>query len=114
LVKISREDKNGVVILRLEGKLLGGPDSDAMREVISSAIEAGKKNVVIDLSKVSLVNSTGVGILIATHTTLKRNEGAMKLLSVAKRVSSVLIISGLMTIFEAYNTEEEAIASFDT
>ncbi len=111
-MNISKEVKQDVMVFRLDGKLLGGPDSEVMREAMKEAVEDGYHRVLVDLGKVSLINSTGVGILIASHTTLKRHDGTLKLLHVAKRIANVLMISGLMTIFEAYNDEDEALASF--
>ncbi len=70
-MKITREDKGNVAILRLNGKLLGGPDSETMRGAVLGAIEDGKRNVLVDLQKVSLANSTGLGILTTNLATLR-------------------------------------------
>ena len=70
------------------------------------------RRVLVDLGKVSWVNSTGLGILIANYTTLKREEGKLKLLNVSKRIESILMVTKLNTIFDSYSTEEEALQSF--
>jgi len=111
-MKIKREERDGVLILRLEGKLMGGPDADSIQSAIREGVEAGKKNVLVDLGSVSWVNSTGLGILIANYTTLKREGGMVRLLHVSKRIESILMVTKLNTIFESYNDEEEALASF--
>jgi anti-sigma B factor antagonist len=111
-MKIKREEKDGVLVLRLEGKLMGGPDADTIHNAIREGVEAGQKNVLVDLGSVSWVNSTGLGILIANYTTLKREGGALRLLHVSKRIESILMVTKLNTIFESYNDEEEALGSF--
>lgn len=111
-MKIKREEKDGVLVLRLEGKLMGGPDADTIHNAIREGVEAGKKNVLVDLGSVSWVNSTGLGILIANYTTLKREGGMLRLLNVSKRIESILMVTKLNTIFESYNDEEEALQSF--
>ena len=111
-MKINREEKDGILILRLEGKLMGGPDAEAIHSAIREGVEAGKKNVLVDLGKVSWVNSTGLGILIANFTTLKREGGMLKLLNVSKRIESILMVTKLNTIFESFNEEADAITSF--
>ena len=113
-MKITREDKGNVVILRLDGKLLGGPDSDTMRSTVLGAIEDGKCNVVVDLEKVSLANSAGLGILVTNLTTLRRNEGTLKLLNVPKRIGSALQTTWLTRVFELYSDEGEALSSFES
>ena len=69
---------------------------------------------VIDLSRVSWVNSTGLGILIANYTTLKREQGMLKLVGVSKRIESILMVTKLNTIFDSYAEEGDALQSFDT
>ncbi len=111
-MKIKRDEQDGVVILRLEGKLMGGPDADSIHTAIRESIDAGQKNVLVDLGKVSWVNSTGLGILIANYTTLKREGGMLRLLNVSKRIESILMVTKLNTIFESYNDEAEALGRF--
>ena len=113
-MKITREDKGNVIVLRLEGKLLGGSDSDTMRGVVLGAIEDGKHNVVVDLEKVSLANSAGLGILMSNLTTLRRNEGTLKLLNVPKRIGSALQTTWLNRVFELYSDEGDALSSFES
>ena len=101
-----------MVILDLSGKLMGGPDADVFKDTIKQLIEEGYKNVVVNLEHVPWVNSTGLGILIAGYTTLKREGGALKLIHVTDRIESILMITKLGTIFESYSDEQQALESF--
>ena len=112
-MKISVRKKDSVAILDLSGKLMGGPDADVFKETIKNLIAEGYKNVIVNLSKVPWVNSTGLGILIAGYTTLKKEGGSLKLVHVTDRIQSILMITKLGTIFESYSDEGEAVKSFE-
>ena len=111
-MKIAREDKGDVVVLRLDGKLVGGPDAGDMKTLINDIIEEGKRSVVVDLSRVPLINSTGLGILVSSHSTLRRSEGVVKLINVPDRIASALQTTWLDSVFETFDNEQAAIASF--
>ena len=112
-MRIQSKDVDGITVLNLQGKLMGGPDADTFRNTIYGLIEKGKKRVIVNLRGVSWVNSTGVGILISGYTTLRKNEGDMKLVHVSEKIQSILYVTKLNLIFECFDSEEEAIASFD-
>lgn len=107
-MKFSQETEGGVLILRLEGQLMGGGDAEAIRELILSSIEHGVANILLDMQEVSWVNSSGLGILIAGHMAARQKGGALKLMKVSNRIESILNVTRLSTIFEVYPTEEEA------
>jgi anti-sigma B factor antagonist len=111
-VKIKIRKTDSVAILDLSGKLMGGPDADVFKDTIKQLIEEGYKNVIVNLEHVPWVNSTGLGILIAGYTTLKREGGALKLIHVTDRIESILMITKLGTIFESYSDEQQAIDTF--
>ena len=104
--------KDGVAILALKGKLMGGPDSTALHDRIHSLIADGINQVVIDLSKVKWMNSSGLGALMASLTTLRNAGGDLKLANVTKKIESLLLITKLMYVFETYNSVDRAVASF--
>ncbi len=112
-MKIKIRKLENVAVLDLSGKLMGGPDADVFKDTIRQLIDEGYKNVVVSLKHVPWVNSTGLGILIAGYTTLKREGGALKLTHVTDRIESILMITKLGTIFESYSDEDTAIKSFD-
>jgi len=111
-VKIKVRKTDSVAILDLSGKLMGGPDADIFKDTVKQLIQEGYKNVLVNLSHVPWVNSTGLGILIAGYTTLKREGGTLKLLNVTDRIESILMITKLGTIFESYSDEAEALKTF--
>ena len=112
-MRIQSKEIDGITILQLQGKLMGGPDADTFRKTIYGLLENGKKKVVVDLKGVKWVNSTGVGILISGYTTLRKSGGDMKLAHVSEKIQSILYVTKLNLIFECYDSNDEAIASFD-
>ncbi len=111
-MKIKERKRDGVAILEMSGKLMGGPDSDTFDETIKTLIHEGYHNVVVSMEKVKWVNSTGLGILISGYTTLKKSGGELKLLKVSDRIENIFIVSKLYTVFESFQDEEEAVRSF--
>ncbi len=112
LLKIKRIDEEGVVILEVSGKVMGGPDSDKFKGVIVGLIDEGVGKLLIDLSKVPWMNSSGVGILISAYTSMKNSGAGVKFLNINERVKSILMVTKLLTVFESYYSREDALASF--
>jgi anti-sigma B factor antagonist len=106
-----REDGK-VTIIDLSGKLMGGCDADVFRDLVHELIERGRKKIVVNLAGVKWINSTGVGILITGYTTLRKNKGDLKLLNASKKIESILYVTKLNLIFECYDDERDAVASF--
>lgn len=113
-MKVQTREQNGFIFLDLQGKLMGGPDADFFRNLIHGLIDEGKKKVIVNLSGVKWVNSTGVGILITGYTTLRRSGGDLKLLNISDKIQSILYVTKLNLIFECFDNEDEAMRSFDT
>ncbi len=111
-MKLSDYEKDGVFILEPKGKIMGGPDATLLHEKLHECIDQGKKKVIINLSGVDWMNSTGLGILISGLTTLRNNDGELKLANVTDKIQSLLTITKLVTVFEAYDSIEEALKSF--
>ncbi len=111
-MKISRTDKDDVTVIAISGKLMGGPDADAFAEHVRQILGEGRRKLLVDLGDVSWVNSTGLGILIEGHGQVNRAGGEMKLCKVSRRVESILMVTRLNMIFESYNDESQALASF--
>lgn len=111
-MKLTDREQDGIVILEPKGKIMGGPDASLLQDKLYEFIEKDKKKVIIDLAQVEWMNSTGLGILISGLTTLKNNNGKLKLANVTEKIHSLLVITKLVTVFEAYDTIDEAISSF--
>lgn len=112
-LKLQPKEHGGIVTLRVQGKLMGGPDADVFRSTIYDLIERDKKKIIVDLGSVNWVNSTGIGILTSSFTTLRKNGGDLKLIHVSEKIQSILYVTKLNLIFECFDSEEEAIASFE-
>ena len=111
-MKLSDREQSGVVILEPKGKIMGGPDASLLHDKLHEYIDQGSRNVVIDLSKVDWMNSTGLGILISGYTTLRNHDGVLKLANVTDKIQSLLTITKLVSIFEAFDSVDEAVESF--
>lgn len=111
-MKIKRQDAGDVVILEVSGKVMGGPDAEKFKGVISGLIEEGCKKLLVDLSDVPWMNSSGVGILISAYTSMKNAGAAVKFLNINERVKSILMVTKLLTVFESYYSRDDALASF--
>jgi len=111
-MKIKERKRDGVVILELNGKLMGGPDAATFNDTLKTLIHEGQRNFLVDLARVNWVNSTGLGILISGYSTVRRGGGDLRLLNVSERVESIFMVSKLHTVFASYSNEEEAVRSF--
>jgi anti-sigma B factor antagonist len=111
-LKITQREVDNAVILDLNGKLTGGPDADTFREVFKSLIDQGKKNIIVNLEKVSWINSTGLGILISGYTSVRRGGGDLVIMHASDRIESILYVTKLNLLFKAYENEADALASF--
>lgn len=111
-MKLSAREESGVVVLEPKGKIMGGPDATLMHDKLHDFIKENKKKVVIDLAEVDWMNSTGLGILISGLTTLRNNDGELKLANVTGKIESLLTITKLITVFETFDSVGEAVKSF--
>ena len=111
-MKIKTSEKYEAVVLELKGNVMGGDDTKDFNDLLHKLIDEGKKKVVLDLSDVKFMNSSGLGMLISGLTTMKKNDGALKLAGATEKIESLLIITKLITIFESYDSVDEAIKSF--
>ena len=111
-MKIKEKIDGSVAVLTLSGKMMGGPETQGVHDHIKGLISDGIINVVIDLGDVKWMNSSGMGILMASMTTLKNSEGKLALARVTEKVESLLIITQLIKVFSSFETVERAVASF--
>ncbi len=99
-------------VIKLQGGLRLGPPVDALRSALEQLASKGQNRVVLDLSDVPIMDSTGIGLLVRAHTSASRNGGAVKLAAPAKIVGQTLKITGLLQVFEVFGDAEQAAKSF--
>jgi anti-sigma B factor antagonist len=101
-----------VVVLDLAGRLVAGDGDGRLKDKINSLVLQGRLQILLNLGEVSYVDSNGLGELVASHMTLTRHGGQIKLVSLTKRVQDLLAICRLLTVFDAFDTEADALKSF--
>lgn len=111
-MKIEMKETGPVTVMIVKGKLMGGPETISVHDQVKGLIEQGRKKVVIDLSHVAWMNSSGLGTMMGCLTSLKNAGGDLKLAGVTEKVKSLFMITKLITIFETYDTADEAVAAF--
>jgi anti-sigma B factor antagonist len=110
-LEISESAREGVTILSLKGRITSG-ETAAVREKVDQEIAAGHLNIILDLSHVEYVDSTGLGALVICYTSLKRQGGALKLVNPNKRNIELLALTKLYTVFEVFTEQQDAVNSF--
>ena len=102
-----------VAVVKVTGDITLNKGGDVLlKDKVQSLIQQGQKNILLDLSGVSYVDSAGLGELVQAYATTKNRGGALKLLSVTKRLKDLLVVTKLLTVFDTYDTEADGIASF--
>jgi len=101
-----------VMILDVKGKLTIGDGDELLKDKINSLIQQGRKKLILNLEGVPYVDSAGLGEIVRTYTTVSRQGGNLKLLNLTKRITDLLMITKLLTVFDTYDSEEEALNSF--
>ncbi|HWZ31956.1 MAG TPA: STAS domain-containing protein [Bryobacteraceae bacterium] len=110
-LEIRESEREGITILSLKGRLTVGEASN-VREKVSELLAQGRKNFILDLGSVDYIDSTGLGSMVICYTTIKKAEGALKLLNLNKRNIELLLLTKLHTIFEVFSDEQDAVNSF--
>lgn len=112
-MKIQEHVKDGVTIIRVSGKLISGPELMELKTAFQNTVNQERHGkVLLDLGGVSWMDSSGLGVIVSGHTTISRAGGEIKILNATKKIHELFIITKLITIFETFNNEEEAIRSF--
>ena len=103
---------DGVSVLDLSGKIVLGEGDGQVRDRIKDLLADGQKKILLNLGEVNYIDSAGLGAMISSYTTVKRQGGQLKLVSLTKRIQDLLAITKLITVFETYDNEAEALSSF--
>jgi anti-sigma B factor antagonist len=111
-MQIEERVVDGVTILDLKGKMTLGEGDELLKDKINSLIQQDRKQLLLNLEEVPYIDSAGLGEIVRTYTTVSRQGGKLKLLNLTKRIQDLLAITKLLTVFETYDTEKDAISSY--
>jgi anti-sigma B factor antagonist len=112
VMQIEERIVDDVTVLDLKGKMTLGEGDELLKDKINSLVSQGHKKIVLNLEAVPYIDSAGLGEIVRTYTSISRQGGKLKLLNVSKRIQDLLVITKLITIFDSYENEGEAVASF--
>ena len=111
-MQIEERPLGDLIILDVTGKLTIGEGDELLKDKINSLIQQGHKKLILNLEGVPYVDSAGLGEIVRTYTTVSRQGGNLKLLNLTKRIEDLLSITKLLTVFDTYESEQEALNSF--
>ena len=111
-MQILERNVGDVVVLDLKGKITLGEGDELLKDKVNSLINQGHRKILLNLADVPYVDSAGLGEIVRTYTTVSRQGGSLKLLSLTKRITDLLAITKLLTVFETFESENDAIRSF--
>ena len=109
---IDTRTSNGVTILDIHGKITIGEGSAEIRNKVRDLLQSGRKHILLNLGDVSYVDSSGIGELVSSYTTVTNQGGDLKLLNLTRKLRELLAITKLLTVFDSFEDEKEAIESF--
>jgi anti-sigma B factor antagonist len=112
-MQIEERIVNNVTILDLKGKVTLGEGDEALKDKINSLVQQGHKRILLNLGEVPYIDSAGLGQIVRTYTTVTRDGGQLKLVHLTKRIEDLLMITKLLTVFETFDSESEAVKSYN-
>lgn len=111
-MQIEERSVGDVTILDLKGKMTLGEGDELLRDKINSLIHQGQRKLLLNLEGVPYIDSAGLGEIVRTYTTVSRQGGSLKLVNLTKRITDLLSITKLLTVFETFDSEKDAVSSF--
>jgi anti-sigma B factor antagonist len=111
-LEIQQREREGITVLELNGRITVGSEASALRDKCTQLAAEGKKNLVLELSKVDFIDSTGLGALVMCATGLRKTGGNVKLVNLNRRNVELLVMTKLATVFEIFTDEQDAISSY--
>ncbi|MGB3564917.1 MAG: STAS domain-containing protein [Thermoanaerobaculia bacterium] len=112
-MKSSVRNREGVTIIDLQGKITIGEGDVMLRDAVHEAVEAGSSKILLNMKKASKMDSSGMGELIAAQEKVKASGGMLRLLNLPENILNVLGVTQLITVFDVFDDEDEAVASFN-
>ncbi len=111
-MEIAERVVQDVTVLDLKGKMTLGEGDELLKDKINSLLANSRKKLILNLEGVPYIDSAGLGEIVRTYTTVSRQGGSLKLLNLTKRIEDLLSITKLLTVFDTFDNEDEAIKSF--
>ncbi len=111
-MQIDERAVGDVTVLDLKGKITLGEGDELLKDKVNSLVNQGRKKIVLNLAEVPYIDSAGLGEVVRTFTTVSRQGGSLKLLNLTKRITDLLSITKLLTVFETFESESDAVKSF--
>jgi len=111
---IDERPVGNVIVLDVTGKIILGDGDQLLRDKINSLVNQGQEKILLNLAGVAYVDSAGLGEIVRTFTTVSARGGSLKLVNLTKRITDLLSITKLLTVFETFDSETEAVRSFST
>jgi anti-sigma B factor antagonist len=111
-MEIDERTVGDVVVLDIKGRVQLGEGDEMLKDKVNSLLNQGRKKIVLNLAEVPYIDSAGLGEVVRTFTTVSRQGGSLKLLNLTKRITDLLAITKLLTVFDTYDSEQEAVQSF--
>jgi anti-sigma B factor antagonist len=109
---ISERKVNGITVVDVSGRMVAAENPGRLKDKVSSLLFQGEKRIVLNLGNVNYVDSSGLGELVACHGTATRGGGEVKLANAGKKINDLLVMTRLVTVFDAHDSEDAAIKSF--
>jgi len=111
-MEIEERKVGDVKVLDLKGRITLGEGDELLKDKVNSLVNQGSRKIVLNLAEVPYIDSAGLGEIVRTYTTVSRQGGSLKLLNLTKRITDLLAITKLLTVFETFESENDAIRSF--
>jgi anti-sigma B factor antagonist len=111
-MQIEERAVGDVVVLDLKGRITLGDGDQLLKDKVNSLVNQGHKGIVLNLAGVPYIDSAGLGEIVGSYTTVSRQGGSLKLLNLTKKITDLLAITKLLTVFETFDSEDEAVRSF--
>lgn len=111
-LRIVERETGGVTVLDLEGRIVLGEESNAFRERVKALLASGKTKIVLNMGNVTYIDSAGLGTLVASHQSARTQGAALRLAQLGQKFMELLQVTKLLTVFDVYPTEAEAVKSF--
>jgi len=112
-LNITERQAGDITILDMNGKVTIGEGSVALRTTIRRILGEGKKNILLNLGQVGYVDSSGIGEFVSSFTAVNKEGGKLKLVNLTQKIQDLLAITKLLTVFDVYESESEALSSFN-